>query len=101
MENGYSFVIASPEKAICDQLYMISPCDNRTSLQRLLFEDLRIEPTMFTNLDMNALAGLAGLYSTKNHKILISLAKDVKRHERVDGGVHVRRYLDVVTGYQS
>ena len=94
-------IIASPEKAICDQLYTISPCNNRASLQRLLFEGLRIEPTMFTDLDMNALAELAGLYSTKNHKILISLAKDAKRHERVDGGVHVRRYLDVVTGHRS
>ena len=101
IENGYSFVIASPEKAICDQLYTISPCNNRALLQRRLFEDLRIEPTMFTNLDMNALVELAGLYSTKNHKMLISLAKDVKRHEWVDGGVHVRRYLDVVTGHRS
>ena len=101
IENGYGFVIASPEKAICDQLYTFSPCNNRASLQRLLFEDLRIEPTMFTNLDMNALAELAGLYNTKNHKMLISLAKDVKRHEWVDGGVHVRRYLDVVTGHRS
>lgn len=29
------------------------------------------------------------------------IAKDVKRHERVDGGIHVRRYLDVVTGHRS
>ena len=29
LENGYSFTIASPEKAICDQLYTLSPCDNR------------------------------------------------------------------------
>ena len=57
--------------------------------------------TMFTDLDMNALVELAGLYSTKNHKMLISLAKDVKRHEWVDGGIHVRRYLDVVTGHRS
>ena len=82
MENGYSCAIASPEKAICDQLYTISPCDNRTALKRCLYEDLRIEPSAFATLDMDALSELAGLYSTKNHKLLILLAKEAARREQ-------------------
>ena len=81
LENGYSFAIASPEKAICDQLYTISPCDNRAALKRCLYEDLRIEPSAFAALDMDALTELAGLYSTKNHKLLISLAKEAARRD--------------------
>ena len=81
-ENGYCFVIASPEKAICDQLYTISPCDNRVSLKRLLFEDLRIDPVAFAALDMDALSELARLYRTKNHRLLISLAKEAEKREQ-------------------
>lgn len=82
LENGYSYVIASPEKAICDQLYTVSPCDNRDALKRCLHEDLRIEPAAFATLDMDALSELAGLYSTKNHRLLISLAKEAARREQ-------------------
>ena len=82
LENGYSYTIASPEKAICDQLYTIPPCDNRAALNRCLHEDLRIEPAVFATLDMEALSELAGLYSTKNHRLLISLAKEAARREQ-------------------
>lgn len=80
-ENEYSFVIASPEKAICDMLYTVSPCDNKTSLQQLLFEDLRIDLQVFFKLNMQNLLDLSDLYRTKNHKLLSSLAKEAKRHE--------------------
>ena len=33
-------------------------------------------------LDMDALTELADLYSTKNHKLLISLAKEAARREQ-------------------
>lgn len=77
-ENGYSFMIASPEKALCDHLYTIAPRDNRTALRRLLYEDMRIDPQAFAALDMHALSELAELYRTKNHRLLASLAKEMK-----------------------
>ncbi len=67
-ENGYGFVIASAEKAVCDKLYTCSPCSNRTELKALLFDDLRI------------MAELAGLYHTTNHRLLISMIREMKRH---------------------
>ncbi len=80
-ENGRAFMIASAEKALCDQLYTCSPCSNRNELRQLLFEDLRIDETAFRNADLNEISELAGLYQTKNHKLLISLLKEMKRHE--------------------
>ena len=80
-QNGYGFMIASAEKAVCDQLYTYSPCANRTEIQQLLFEDLRIDETAFRNLDLEEMAEIAGLYQTTNHRLLISLIKEMKRHK--------------------
>ena len=74
-------MIASAEKAVCDQLYTCSPCSNRNELRQLLFEDLRIDETAFRDADLNEMSELAGLYQTKNHKLLISLLKEMRRHE--------------------
>lgn len=80
-ENGYGYVIASAEKAICDQLYTCSPCSNRTELRQLLFDDQRIDEIAFSNLNLGELSELAGLYQTANHRLLISIIKEMKRHE--------------------
>lgn len=69
-ENGYGFQIASPEKAICDQLYIISPLSNRCELEHLLFEDLRIEKQEFFHLNMPDLLEMATRYHSQNHKLL-------------------------------
>ena len=80
-ENGYGFVIASPEKAICDKLYTCSPCANKKELRSLLFNDLRIDENSFRNVNFEELEELAGLYHTENHKILISFIREIRRHE--------------------
>src|SRR5665648_766325 len=78
-ENGYGFQIASPEKAICDQLYKISPLKNRGELERLLFEDLRIDKEEFFRLKMADLIEIANHYHTQNHKLLqVYLRRSVK-----------------------
>ncbi len=69
-ENGYGFQIATPEKAICDVLYKISPLTNRAELERLLFEDLRIDKKAFFQLNMPEMLEIAALYHTQNHKLL-------------------------------
>ena len=80
-ENGYGFVIASAGKAICDKLYTCSPCANKTELRQLLFNDLRIDENAFLKINLNELSELAGLYHSTNHKLLISLIREIKRHE--------------------
>ena len=79
-ENGYSFVIATPQKAICDMIYTCAPCKNRTDLRVLLFEDYRMDESAFRQTNLEEMAELAGLYQTTNHRLLISLIKEIKRH---------------------
>ena len=74
-ENGYSIAIATPEKALCDLLYTISPAGNTGELESLLFDDLRIGRDGFGNLNKEELSELAGLYCTKNHRLLQSFIR--------------------------
>lgn len=77
-ENGYAYIIASAEKAICDCLYKCSPVNNKKELRQLLFEDMRIDDTDFRNTDLDSMSELAGLYHNSNHRLLISLIKEIK-----------------------
>lgn len=81
-ENGYGFILASSGKALCDKLYTCSPCANKKELRQLLFDDLRIDENAFYNTDRDEMMELAGLYRTKNHRLLISVLKEMKRHEQ-------------------
>ncbi len=81
-EQGYGFMMASPEKAVCDLLYTISPCGNRKELRHLLFDDLRIDERAFSNTNWDNMTELAELYRTSNHRLLISMLKEMKRHEQ-------------------
>jgi len=74
-ENGYSFVIAKPEKAICDTLYTFEPCSNQKELRSLLFDFLRIDEDAFFELDLKLMMEIAQYYHTKNSKLLINLLK--------------------------
>ena len=80
-ENGNGYIIASAEKAICDKLYTCSPCSNKAELRELLFSDLRMDENAFLNVDLDELSELARLYHTANHRILMSLIREIKRHE--------------------
>lgn len=71
MEGKYSFLIAQPEKALCDKLYTISPVANLEAFETLLFSDLRIDRDTFKQLDTEKLKQYAALYQTTNHRRLI------------------------------
>ena len=70
--NGYPYMIASPEKALCDKLYTISPMRNCRDMEALLFDDLRIDQSRFSELNMAKLIEIAALYHTINHRIFRS-----------------------------
>jgi predicted transcriptional regulator of viral defense system len=80
-ENGYSYIVANPEKAICDFLYAQASCANRNELKQLLFEQTRIEYPTFQNLDKAKLLELANLYNTRNHKLLIAWLRRLTENE--------------------
>lgn len=80
-ENGYRYMLASPEKALCDKLYDLPPCGNRAELSGLLFDDLRIDEDAFHCLDLSRLSELASHYRCANHRILRSLIRKDAAYE--------------------
>lgn len=76
-EDGYSYQIATPEKALCDKLYTLSPLYNYSNLENMLFNDLRIDDEEFEKLDFNKIEKLSGLYHSTNVELL---AKYVRRN---------------------
>lgn len=78
-ENGYSFFIASAEKALCDKLSTLPPCGNRTELRELMFEDLRIDEAAFRNLNYQTLADLSDMYRMTNLKLLGKMIRSLSK----------------------
>ena len=68
--GGSSYQIASPEKALCDKLYSLSPVYSVRALKELLFDDLRIDEAAFFALHKDDILQLAPLYRATNLKLL-------------------------------
>ena len=75
VENGYSIQIASPEKAICDKLYSISPLGTLRRMEQYLFEDLRLDEEGFKQLGRENIIVLSGLYGSTNVRLLAEYLK--------------------------
>lgn len=69
-EGEYSYKIATPEKALCDQLYKMKGVANYKELEELLYEDLRIEESQLHTLNKEDVELLSGLYGCINIKKL-------------------------------
>lgn len=69
-ENGYTYQIATAEKALCDKLYTISPLKNYKELKNLLFEDLRIDIEEFNKLNVEDIKIISELYHSTNVDML-------------------------------
>lgn len=65
-ENGYTFQIASPEKALCDELYIQSPVTSQRELKELLFDGFRIDWELFCKLNMVDILFLNSKYHCTN-----------------------------------
>jgi len=75
LDNGYSFLIATPEKALCDKLYISPPQTSMKQLKLLLFEDLRIDEDAFLDLNVEDLLTYCDLYPSTNLKLLKRILK--------------------------
>ena len=64
-ENNESYLIASPEKALCDTMYKVKGVSSGKALVSYLFEDLRMERESITAMKKEALYFLAPLYGKK------------------------------------
>ncbi len=74
-EGDYSYLIATPEKALCDKLYSLSPISTIKGLRSLLFEDLRIDESEFRKLNIEELCELAPLYKSTTLNTLVKLIR--------------------------
>ena len=72
-EGDYYYRIASPEKALCDKLYTLSPISNTKEMRRVLVDDLRIDENELKQLDYKVLEEYAEKYHTTNIKKLAVL----------------------------
>lgn len=70
IEGEYAYQIATPEKALCDKLYTLSPLNNYSNLENMLFNDLRIDEEEFNKLDVNKIVKLSKLYHSTNIDLL-------------------------------
>lgn len=78
-EGDYHYRIATPEKALCDKLYTLSPVSGQRALAALLLEDLRIDEAALGALDGQLVAELSGHYHSTNVRHLARLLRRLER----------------------
>lgn len=69
-EGEYSWLIATPEKALCDLLYVKPSVESTSDLEGILFDSLRIEDDDFNELDKDRLHFISQRYKSTNLKFL-------------------------------
>lgn len=77
-EGDYIFQIATPEKALCDKLYEMSPVSNMKELKCMLTEDLRIEEETLKTLNLEELQSIQNKYHTKNIDLLVKILSKMR-----------------------
>lgn len=71
---GHDILTASPEKAVCDQLYSYSGSfKSQKMLEEYLFENMRYDDEEFAALDGAVIKQIAPLYGRKNLNMLASM----------------------------
>ena len=70
------FLMALPEKALCDELYRISGVRSMQRIRVLLFDDLRLDPDEFSKLDRDVLIHFSECYQATT---LSTFAKFLER----------------------
>lgn len=75
VEGGYAYLVATPEKALCDKLYSLPAVSYLSELTALLIDDLRIDEEGLFNLNKNDLLKFAKLYRSKNLNLFAEFIK--------------------------
>ena len=69
-EGNYSYQIATPEKALCDKLYTLSPIKNMQEFEIVLCNDLRIDLDELKKLNLKDIEILSQYYHCTNVNLL-------------------------------
>ena len=73
------YLIASREKALCDQLYIASPIRGIHDFEEFLFDGMRLDEDIFDSLDFEKIKRIAPLYHKTN---LYQLEKLIEKEKR-------------------
>jgi predicted transcriptional regulator of viral defense system len=79
-ENDQHYLIATPEKALCDTLYKTHGIGSLQELQSLLFEDWRMEREALLALERDAVIFLAPLYRKKIFRLFLQWLEGEANH---------------------
>ena len=74
-EGGYSYLIATPEKALCDKLYSMPPVTSVKDIGLMLFDDLRIDEDGFSKLNPEDILQIGEGYHCNNLNYLMKYLK--------------------------
>ncbi len=83
LEDGRSFLMAVPEKALADKLLKERGVrlQSQKEMQHFLFEDLRMDPEVVIRLDTTGLAEFAWLYGSRRILLLSRFANRLQNTE--------------------
>lgn len=65
-EEGYKFYLATPEKALCDKLYTLSPIKNMKELTDILLDKFEIDMDELLGVNMDHLQEITESYHSTN-----------------------------------
>ena len=68
--DGYTYRIATREKAVCDKLYKMPPVADVDELGEMMFDDLRFYEDDISELSYNVVTDLSERYGSKNIRLL-------------------------------
>ena len=87
LDDGGAFLIATPEKALVDKIFIDHSSDIRSiqGLEVYLFQDLRIDQHLFTKLNYSYIYNYVDRYSSAKLQLLSSLLQKSQRQESEEG----------------
>lgn len=81
--DGYTYKIATMEKALLDELYSTTPpINNMKEMKEYLFENLRINPNMLEKFSVEFVSQISELYNSKSVRIFANMLKRGKLYDK-------------------
>ena len=79
--DGRTFLIATPEKALCDKIYNDrgTGIRSQTEMRKYLFASLRIDPESLKRLDVDVVADVGERYRSRKIRLLSSLIRSSRK----------------------
>jgi len=76
--DNYGYHIATIEKALCDKLYKVQPATNMNEFEELLFDDIRFDEMVISELDRGLITEISDSYRCKNVSMLNTYLKQME-----------------------